>query len=127
MTSNALGRQAIFGPTAPRTVLALRLRSDELRRLHAEQGLVDLATAAKRQLVLASQPEMARDLVARELGATVLDERSGLHGPRRDDERSHVLATRARRHRDDVRRTDGWVAEQRRLDLGRGDVGARRL
>src|SRR5262245_64068081 len=70
---------------------------------------------------------MARDLVARELGATVLDERSGLHGPCRDDERGDVLATRTRWHRHDVRRTDGRVAEQRRLDLGRGDVGPCRL
>src|SRR5215813_1126986 len=70
---------------------------------------------------------MARNLVARELGPAVLDERSGLDGPRRDDERGHVLAPRARRHWHDVRRTDGRVAEQRRLDLGRGDVGARRL
>src|SRR5262249_1841117 len=91
------------------------------------QGLVDLAAAAQRQLVLSSQPKMAWDLVARELDATVLEELAGLDGPRRDDERGHVLAARARRHRYDVRRADGRIAKQRRLDVGRRDVDARGL
>ena len=103
------------------------LRPGEPRRFRSKQGLVDLAAAAQRQLVLAAQPKMARDFVARELGAAVLEQRGGLDGSRRNDECGHVLATRARRHRHDVRRADGRVAEQRRLDLGRRDVGARRL
>src|SRR5262245_6289227 len=70
---------------------------------------------------------MAWDLVARELDATVLEELGGLDRPRRDDERGHVLPTRARRHWNDVCRADGGVAEQCRLHFGCRDVDPRRL
>src|SRR5512143_2192327 len=82
-------------PTGPRSLDDLRdgLRPGEPRRFRSKQGLVDLATAAQRQLVLAAEPKMARDFVACELGAAVLEQRGGLDGSRRNDECGHVLAS----------------------------------
>src|SRR5262245_4480075 len=70
---------------------------------------------------------MAWDLVACQLHAAVVEELGGLDRARRDDERGHVLPTRACRNGYDVCRADGRVAQQRRLDLGGRDVGTRRL
>src|SRR5205823_5591866 len=45
--------------------------SDQARRLRAQRRLVHLAARLLGQLVLAPEPEVARDLVAREPGAAV--------------------------------------------------------
>ena len=98
----------------------------EPRRFRSQQGLVDLALLRSGS----SSPRRSQDGAgpcSSQLGAAVREQCAELDGPRRNDERGHVLAARARRYRHDVRSADGRVAEQRRLDLGRRDVGARRL
>src|SRR5689334_3993165 len=102
-----------------------RLR--ERRGLLAEPTLVDLAASLERQLVVAPDPDVTRDLVARERRPAVREEIVDRERPARHDEGRDVLAARRVRDADDVRGGDRRVRDEDRLDLRRSDVDAGRL